>query len=96
MIDTVTNAVVATLVVGASPYGVTITPWVEVSPPSLRAYIVNFLSDSVSVIDTGSDEVVATIDEVVATIEVGNLPGWGEGLCNESRGPHCLGNRHWE
>lgn len=89
MIDTVTNAVVATLVVGASPYGVTITPWVEVSPPSLRAYIVNFLSDSVSVIDTGSDE-------VVATIEVGNLPGWGQGLCNESRGPHCLGNRHWE
>lgn len=50
-----TNAVVATIVVGLDSYGV------KVRPDGARAYVADFNSNTVSVIDTASNTVVATI-----------------------------------
>ena len=61
VIDTSSNAVVATVGVGDSPVGVAITP------DGTRAYVTNSRSSSVSVIDTSSNTVVATVG-------VGNSP----------------------
>ncbi len=55
VIDTASNAVVATVGVGARPIGVAITP------DGSRAYVANSFSNSVSVIDAANNTVVATV-----------------------------------
>jgi len=55
VIDTASNTVVATVGVGANPFGVAITP------DGTRAYVTNGNDDTVSVIDTASNTVVATV-----------------------------------
>jgi YVTN family beta-propeller protein len=73
VIDTASNTVAATIPVGNQPIGVTITP--DGSNPyehddhrdQLLSYVTNFADDTVSVIDTASNK-------VVATIPVGNAP----------------------
>lgn len=62
VIDTVANAVVATVAVGNNPVGVTVTP------DNARVYVANSLSNSVSVIDGGTNTKAA------ADILVGNHP----------------------
>jgi YVTN family beta-propeller protein len=61
VIDTATNAVVATVPVGNNPLGIAI------DPAGSPAYVVNKGSNSVSVIDTNENA-------VIATIPVGNDP----------------------
>ncbi|WP_041312848.1 Ig-like domain-containing protein [Mycobacterium sp. JS623] len=61
VINTATNAVVATVPVGASPYGVTL------NTAGTRAYVANLGANSVSVINTATNT-------VVATVPVGSLP----------------------
>ncbi|PEQ45635.1 YncE family protein, partial [Bacillus cereus] len=61
VIDTSTNTVVATVLVGNSPFGVAITP------DGNFAYVTNSGSNNVSVIDTSTNT-------VVATVLVGSLP----------------------
>ncbi|SFE33447.1 YVTN family beta-propeller repeat protein [Spirosoma endophyticum] len=60
VINTATNEVVATIGVGRTPYGV------SVSPDGTRVYVANRSSNNVSVINTATSQVV--------TINVGNLP----------------------
>lgn len=55
MIDTSTNTVVATAPVGVIPVGV------AMNPGGTRAYVTNFVSNTVSVIDTSTNTVVATV-----------------------------------
>jgi YVTN family beta-propeller protein len=55
VIDTVSNAVVATIPVGGFPDGVATTP------DGTHAYVTNAFDSTVSVIDTASNTVVATI-----------------------------------
>ncbi len=55
VIDTATNAVTATVPVGASPAGV------AVHPAGTRVYVTNFESSTVSVIDTGTNTVLTTV-----------------------------------
>jgi YVTN family beta-propeller protein len=55
VIDTVTNTVIATIAVGAQPFGV------AVAPDRSKVYITNNAGNSVSVIDTATNTVVATI-----------------------------------
>jgi YVTN family beta-propeller protein len=52
VIDTVTNTVVATILVGLSPNGVAFTP------NGKRAYVANWSSNNVSVIDTATKSLV--------------------------------------
>jgi DNA-binding beta-propeller fold protein YncE len=54
VIDTATNTVVATVPVGNSPIGVAITR------DGTRAYVVNDLSNTASVIDTATNTVTCT------------------------------------
>ncbi len=63
VIDTRSNAVVATVPVGQRPWNMALTP------DGRKLYVANGRSNSVSVIDTGSDK-------VVAEIAVGAFP-WG-------------------
>jgi YVTN family beta-propeller protein len=55
VIDTVGNNVIATIPVGASPWGV------AVSPDGSRVYVTNQASRTVSVVDTATNTVTATI-----------------------------------
>src|SRR5229473_2967650 len=55
VIDTTSNTVVATVRVGALPFGVAITP------DGTRAYVTNATDNTLSVIDTASNTVVATV-----------------------------------
>ena len=55
VINTATNAVVATIAVGNQPYGV------SNSPDGSRVYVTNFGSDNVSVINTATNTVMANI-----------------------------------
>jgi len=61
VIDISTNSVVATVVVGGSPYGV------AVNSTGTRVYVSNAISNDISVIDTSNNN-------VIATIAVGTLP----------------------
>ncbi len=63
VIDTATDAVVATVTVGTSPDGV------AVSPDGSRVYVANLGSGTVSVIDTATDTVAGTVN--VGTFPVG-------------------------
>lgn len=63
VINTSNNTIVATIPVGAYPYGV------AVSPDGSKAYVANQGSGTVSVINT-------TINNVAATVDVGSVP-WG-------------------
>ena len=54
VIDTLTNAVVDTITVGESPWGIAITP------DGKRAYVAN-QSGTISVIDTSTNTVIDTI-----------------------------------
>ena len=56
VIDTATNTVVATVVVGSGPDGV------AVNPAGTRVYVTNEGSNTVSVINTATNTVVATVD----------------------------------
>jgi YVTN family beta-propeller protein len=58
VIDTASNAVIATVAVGAGPVGVAITP------DGAFAYVANLFSDNVSVIDIASNTVIATVTGV--------------------------------
>src|SRR5262249_60420038 len=62
VIDTATNTVTATILVGRNPEGVAI------SPDGAFAYVVNNSDNSVSVIATATNT-------VVTTVSVGRLPG---------------------
>ena len=55
VIDSATNAVIATVTVGDSPFGL------AVDPTGARVIVANSSSDNVSVIDTGSNQVVASV-----------------------------------
>jgi YVTN family beta-propeller protein len=59
VIDTTTNAVIATINVVAFPYGV------AVSPDGTKVYVTHFnatgFTNTVSVIDTGTNAVIGTI-----------------------------------
>jgi YVTN family beta-propeller protein len=55
VIDTETNTVVATIMVGGAPFGV------AVNQDGTRAYVTNETSGNVSVIDTATNTVVATV-----------------------------------
>jgi|SRR6516165_4260777 YVTN family beta-propeller protein len=55
VINTVTNAVIATIPVGANPYSVAVTA------DGSKAYVTNTGSQTVSVIDTATNTVTATI-----------------------------------
>jgi len=58
VVDSASNTVVATVTVGAMPWGV------AVNPKAPRAYVANAGDNSVTVIDTVSNTVVATIPNV--------------------------------
>jgi YVTN family beta-propeller protein len=68
VIDAVSNAVVATIPVGSNPFGVAITP------DGQHAYVASNGSDSVSVVDLGTDSVVATIG-MVQPVAIAIAPG---------------------
>ena len=75
VIDTATTppSVVATIPVGSHPIGV------AVAPDGKHVYVTNFFSDTVSVIDTGSNTVMATVPvgrvpEAVAVTPDGTQP----------------------
>ena len=55
VIDTATNAVIATIPVGEQPYCVAITP------NGKYAYVTNVVSNAVSVIDTATNALVDTV-----------------------------------
>jgi YVTN family beta-propeller protein len=61
VIDGATSTVVATIHVGAQPFGV------AVNSTGTRAYVANFGDNTISVIDTSTNT-------VVATVPVGNAP----------------------
>jgi len=61
VINTVSNAVVTTIAVGAAPYGV------AVDSVNRRVYVANRTSDTLSVIDGASQEVVDTVPLPVDT-----------------------------
>ena len=68
VIDVSTNAVVATIPVGARPYGS------AVNPQGTRAFITNADGNSVSVIDTATNAVIATIPVGVSPRSVAFTP----------------------
>jgi len=68
VIDTATNAVVATVPVGAYPRGVAVTP------DGTRVYVANGVSNNVSVIDAATNAVVATVVGVPAPARVAITP----------------------
>ena len=68
VINTATNAVVATIPVGIVP------EIVAVSPDGTRAYVANQGSDTVSVINTSTNTVVATIPAGSQPVGVGVTP----------------------
>jgi YVTN family beta-propeller protein len=55
LIDTATNAVIATVPVGGNSRGV------AVSPDGRKVYVANLTSNTVSVIDTATNAVIATV-----------------------------------
>ena len=55
IIDTADNRTVANIDVGLSPSGIAF------NPAGTRAYVTNLLADTVSVIDTGTRTVIATV-----------------------------------
>ncbi|HEX3430217.1 MAG TPA: YncE family protein [Rhizomicrobium sp.] len=59
VVDTASNAVMATIPVGAAPYGLDITP------DGSRVFVESLQTNTVSVIDTSSDIVTATVPESV-------------------------------
>ncbi len=68
VIDTATNMVSATILVGITPFGV------AVSPDGSKVYVTNAFSNTVSVIDTATNT-------VIATIPVGITPGCRPSPC---------------
>src|SRR5438067_230549 len=65
VIDTATNAVIATVAVGELPFDV------AVHPNGSRVYVVNEGSHTVSVIDTATNTVIATVPvEVPVSVAV--------------------------
>ena len=68
VIDTLNNAVVATLSVGSIPNGVGVDPTVH------RAYVANFNSNNVTVIDTVNDIVLTTIAVGINPVGIGVDP----------------------
>jgi YVTN family beta-propeller protein len=63
VIDAATRTVVATINVGASPWGVAFTP------NGAFTYVSNRIANTVSVIDTATNSVVATIQPVAVFLE---------------------------
>ncbi len=55
VVNLATNTVIATIAVGSSPVAV------AMKPDGTRAYVANNSSNSISVIDTGSNTVIFTI-----------------------------------
>jgi YVTN family beta-propeller protein len=70
VIDTATNTVVATVVVGGNPADVAVTP------DSAHAYVTNNDDDTVSVIDTATNTAVTTVvvGSSPAGIEISSCP----------------------
>ena len=68
VIDTASNTVVATVTVGANPYGV------AVNPGGMRAYVANTNSNNVSVINTATNTVVATVAVGAAALGISINP----------------------
>lgn len=66
VINTETNTVITSIVVGTNPSGIAI------SPEGTRVYVTNQVDHTVSVIDTATDTVIATI--TVGTDRTGGFP----------------------
>ena len=78
MIDPATNIVVVpSITVGTGPLGVAITP------DGKRAYVTNSDSGDVSVIDTATNMVVATIPVGTLPFWSGNYSGWYTRICDK-------------
>ena len=90
VIDTATNTVEATVItVGTVPGGVAITP------DGKHAYVMNFVSNTVSVIDTASNTVVGTHGPGGDYPRCGRRhPGRETRLCHEYWLQQCFGDRH--
>src|SRR5260221_8192973 len=73
VVDTATNMVSATILVGITPFGV------AVSPDGTKVYVTNAFSNTVSVIDPATNT-------VIATIPVGIHPGGLAVLINTAPG----------
>jgi YVTN family beta-propeller protein len=71
VIDTATNAVVATIPVGLSPIGVAITP------NGRQAYVSDDRSNTLSVVDTATNTVTATLKVGVGPNAIAITPGIG-------------------
>jgi YVTN family beta-propeller protein len=75
VLDIVSNTVVgAPIAVGASPVGV------AVHPAGTRVYVINFTANSVSVIDTATHSVTATIPVGLAPVAFGQFISPGAAL----------------
>ncbi|MGQ4380557.1 YncE family protein, partial [Streptomyces sp. SAS_267] len=85
VIKTNTSTVVATVPVGAFPFGV------AVSPKGTRAYVTNANADTVSVINTATNTVVATIpvDDLPFGVAIGVVPCPGRGNQDHGKLDHC-------
>ena len=69
VLDTASNAVLATVPVGSGPYGVAVTP------DGARVYVANRNSGNVSVIATASNTVLATVGVGAAPVAFGRFIG---------------------
>lgn len=76
MIDTVTNAMVATVPVGLGPTGIVVTP------NGSFAYVVNGSDNTVSVISAATNTVTATVTVGVNPRAVAITPNGGLRLCD--------------
>ena len=87
VIDSGSNTVVATIVVGGSPLGIAITP------DGTRAYVTTG-TNTVSAIDTGTNIVVATIPVGSIPQMVAITPDGTRAYVTSWRGQYRLGHRH--
>jgi YVTN family beta-propeller protein len=69
VIDTATNAVTSTVLVGVNPEGIAVTP------SDARVYVANYTSWTVSVIETASNTVIDTITVGRSPVAFGQFIG---------------------
>ena len=86
VIDTATDAVIATVPVGTSP------ELVSVAPDGRHAYVANYVGDSVSVIDTATNTVSATVTGFSDPLGISFSPDGHTAYVVNSTGPSGTGN----
>ena len=79
VIDTLTNTVIDTIIVGQSPLGIAITP------DGTRAYVANH-SGSISIIDTSTNTVITTIADSDIPLGVAITPDGSRAYVSNARG----------